>query len=136
MTDARHEAPQPIRALRKGGDIRPRLIEACRALVKIKGKDLPSEVWHDHEWLNGSKDKLSKNRICIKVRQRLIHKTPAQMSEGVHRIVTLPDALRAYQPTMPPARQKHRACPTILEMKRQADLDSGTYVDCTQRRLF
>ncbi|WP_151636878.1 hypothetical protein [Noviherbaspirillum aerium] len=136
MTDAWHEVQQAIRALRKNGDIRQRLIEAYRALVRIKVKNLPSEVRHDHARLIGTIDTRSTERIGAEIRDRVTAMTPAQLSEAVHRIVTLHDALRAYQPAIAPTRQKQAACSALLKKEGQAELDPSTCVDCTQCRLF
>lgn len=136
MTDAWHETQQAIRALRKSGDIRDRLAEAYRALVKIRGKDLPREVRHEHEWLIGPLDVRSTERICADIRDRIAVMTPAQMSEAVHRIVTLHDALRAYQPAMAPTPQRQAACRAQRTREGQAGLDASTDADCAQCRLF
>ncbi|WP_151636861.1 hypothetical protein [Noviherbaspirillum aerium] len=135
MTDAWHETQQAIRALRKSEDIRTRLIEAYRALVKVRGKDLPGEVRQDHKWLIGGIDMRSTERLGSEVRDKVMTMTPAQLSEAVHRIVTLYDALRAYQPVVLPTRQKQAACRTVLRMEGRAE-DSAACVDCTQCRLF
>jgi len=136
MTDAWHETQQAIRALRKGGDIRPRLIEAYRSLVRIRGKDLPNEVRHDHEWLIGAINTRSTERVCAEIRARITAMTPDQLSESVHRIVALHEALGSYQPAMPPTRQKQAACRALREKEGQAASDSNTGVDYSQCRLF
>ncbi|WP_151636870.1 hypothetical protein [Noviherbaspirillum aerium] len=136
MTDAWHEIQHAIRALRKTGDIRHRLIEAYRPLVRIRGKDLPSEVRHDHEWLIGAIDTRSVEHIGAEVRDKVTAMTTAQLSEAVHRISALHEALRAYQSTMPPTRQKQAACRAILRKEGQEELDPSICVDCAQWRLF
>ncbi|MEC4723580.1 hypothetical protein RY831_31050 [Noviherbaspirillum sp. CPCC 100848] len=136
MTDAWHETQQAIRSLRKSGDIRARLTEAYRALVKIRGKDLPGEVRHEHEWLIGWIGVRSNERICADIRDRISAMTPAQLSEAVHRIVALHDALRAYQPAVAPTPQKQAACRAQRAREGQVEFDSSTCVDCTQCRLF
>lgn len=136
MTDAWHEVQQAIRALRKNGDIRQRLIEAYRALVRIKVKHLPSEVRHDHEWLIGTIDTRSAERIGAEIRDRVSTMTAAQLSEAVHRIVTLHQALRAYQPAITPTPQKQAACRALREKAGHAIQDASACVDCTQCRLF
>lgn len=146
MTDAWHEVQQALRALRKNGDIRPRLIEACRALVKIKGKDLPGEVRHDHEWLVHAIDMRSPERVCAEIRDKVAAMTSAQLSEAVHRIVALHDALHAYQPAVMPTRQKQAACRAMRRREEaenqagneaeQAEQGRAACTDCGQCRLF
>lgn len=136
MTDAWHEAQQAIRALRKSGDIRTRLTEAYRTLVKIRGKDLPQEVRHDHEWLVYAIDTRTPDRLCAEIRDKVTAMTPAQLSETVHRIVVLHDALLAYQPAMAPTPQKQAACRAQRAREGQGEIDPITCVDCTQCRLF
>jgi hypothetical protein len=136
MADAWRALQQAIRALRKQGDIRDRLIDAYRPLVKVRSKDLPAEVRHDHEWLIGSIDVRSIEGIGAEIRDVVNRMTPAQLSEAVRRIASLHDALRAYQPVISPTRQKQAACRTILEKEGQVELDPATCVDCTQCRLF
>ncbi|WP_194724398.1 hypothetical protein [Noviherbaspirillum malthae] len=139
MTDAWHEAQQAIRALRKNGEIRPGLIEAYRALVKIRGKDLPGEVRHEHEWLVHGIDTRSPERVCGEIRDKIAAMTPGQLSEAVRRIVSLHDALQAYQPVVAPTRQKQAACRAMRRKEGKAGLEDqgpAACTDCTQCRLF
>lgn len=135
MTDAWHELQQAIRALRKSEDIRVRLIEAYRSLVKIRGKDLPSEARHDHAWLIGSIGTRSNERLHAEIRETVSGMTPAQLSEAVHRIVKLHEALRAYQPVVIPTPQKQAACRAQLSKEGQA-AQATACVDCNQCRLL
>lgn len=136
MADAWRELQQATRALRKQGDIRNKLIDAYRHVVKVKAKDLPAEVRHDHEWLVGSMDLRSAGGISAEIRDVLNHMTPAQLSEAVHRIVSLQNALQAYQPAVLPTRQKQATCRAMRKKAGRAELDPATCVDCTQCRLF
>lgn len=136
MTDAWHEAQQAIRALRKSEDIRARLIEAYRGLVRIRSRDLPGEVRHDLEWLMGSIDVRATEGVCAEIQDTVNRMTPAQMSEAVHRIVSLHDALRAYQPVMPPTRQKQAACRAQWIKAGHSEQALKACVDCSQCQLF
>jgi hypothetical protein len=136
MADAWRELQRAIRALRKQGDIRNRLIDACRPLVKIRSKDLPAEARHDHEWLVGGIDSRSSEGVHAEIRDTVNRMTPAQMSEAVRRIVSLHDALEAYQPAIPPTRQKQAACRALREKEEKPDQGPATCTDCSQCRLF
>lgn len=136
MADAWKELQQAIRALRKSGDIRARLMEAYRSLVKIRGKDLPGEVRHDHEWLIGAIESRPSERMHAEIRGAISGMTPAQLSEAVHRIVKLHDALRAYQPVILPTPQKQAACRALRSREGLAMLDAATCTDCNQCRLL
>lgn len=136
MTDAWHETQQAIRALRKRGDIRYRLIEAYRALVKIRGKDLPNEVRRDHEWLMGATSMQPAARTCAEIYGAVMGMSSGQLSEAVHRIVRLHEALRRYQPVIVPTPQKQAACRALLRREGRTELGSNTCVDCAQCRLF
>jgi hypothetical protein len=132
MADAWRELQQAIRALRKQGEIRGRLIEACRRLVRIRSKDLPAEARHNHEWLIGPMDIRSTEGIGAEIRDVVNRMTPAQLSEAVHRIVALHDVLKTYQPAIPPNRQKQAAYRTQRANEGQKEIDPATYVDCSQ----
>jgi len=102
MADAWHELQRAVRALRKRSEIRLRLIEAYRALARLRQKDLPSEARHHHEWLVGSIDARTNERLHAEIRECIDAMSAAQLSEAVHRIVALHDALKVYQPGVPP----------------------------------
>lgn len=102
MADAWHELQRAVRALRKRGEIRLRLIEAYRALVRLRLKDLPSEARHHHEWLVGSIDARTSERLNAEIRDCIDAMSAAQITEAVHRIVALHDALKVYQPGVSP----------------------------------
>lgn len=135
MTDAWHEAQQAIRALRKDGDIRTRLIEAYRALVKMRGKDLPNEVRHDHGWLIGAIDTRPSIHLHAEIQNAVSSMSPSQLSEAVHRILKLHDSLRAYQPVVVPTPQKLAACRALRSREGQAG-ETMACADCTQCKLF
>jgi hypothetical protein len=103
MADAWHELQRAVRALRKRGEIRLRLIEAYRALVRLRQKDLPSEARHHHQWLVGSIDARTSERLHAEIRDCIDAMNAAQLSEAVHRIVALHDAVKVYQPGVSPA---------------------------------
>jgi hypothetical protein len=129
MADAWRALQQAIRALRKQADIRDRLIEAYRHVVKVRSKDLPAEVRQDHEWLVGPVHTWPTGSPGAEIRDLVNRMTPAQLSEAVHRIVALHDALQTYQPAMPPTRQKQAACRAQQARHTKAEQDGATSVD-------
>ncbi|MEC4722921.1 hypothetical protein RY831_27560 [Noviherbaspirillum sp. CPCC 100848] len=107
MADAWQEVQRAVRALRKQGDIRMRLMEAYRPLLRLRLKDLPSEARHHHEWLVGTIDARTSERLQAEIRDCVDTLSAAQLSEAVHRIVALHEALKVYQPDLPPARKPY-----------------------------
>lgn len=110
MADAWYALQGAIRALRKQGDIRPRLAEAYRALIKLRSKDLPHEVRQDHEWLQTHLYPYSVESTPAEIRTTVEKLSEVQLSEAVRRIVTLYNVVQQYQPPMALTASKRAAC--------------------------
>ncbi len=105
MADAWQELQRTVRALRKPGDIKVRLTEAYRALLRLRLKDLPSEARHHHEWLVGTIDARTSEYLLAEIRDCIEGMSDAQIAEAVHRIVALYEAVKVYQPGLSSTRK-------------------------------
>lgn len=105
MADAWQELQRALRALEKQGDLRMRLMEAFRALVRLRPRDLPSEARHHHEWLVGTIDARISERLQAEIRDCIDTMSAEQLGEAVRRIEALHDALKVYQPGLPASRK-------------------------------
>jgi hypothetical protein len=116
--DAWHALLKAVRALRKEGDIRYRLTEAYRVLAKLRSKDLPHEVRSDYEWLQSHLHPGDVDGLLTEIRTAVSQLSAAQLSEAVHRIATLYEAVEQYQPPTASTTSKRAACSAAKNTER------------------
>lgn len=119
MADAWHALQNAVRTLRKQGDIRYRLTEAYRRLAKLKSKDLPHEVRTHHEWLQNHLHPSAVGSLLAEIRTAVAQLSEAQLSEAVHRIVVLYNAVEQYQPPTASTITKRAACSAAKSPDRE-----------------
>lgn len=124
MADAWYSLQNALRALRKQEDIRSRLVEAYRYLNKVRQKNLPSEARMNHDWLQANLHPRSVESVLTEARTAVDRLSTAQLSEAVHYIVALHNALEKYQPPVLHTVQKRAACgmPNLGGKNKKAQL--------------
>lgn len=110
MADAWRELQHAIRELRKTGEIRDRLFNAYRRLVRLKPKDLPAEAREDFNRLTRHVFICPADELVREIRATVSMLNEAQLSEAVHRLVSLYEAVERYQPPVLVPAKKSVAC--------------------------
>lgn len=87
-----------IRLLASTGDRRDRLQGALNKLIKLKTRDLPSEVATDFESLVGGISRFPVKNIAQEIRAEVEALTDTEVTEAIRKIMAMYDAVAAYQP--------------------------------------
>ncbi len=118
MSYAWHQLQCAVRALSGTCEQRERLITAYNKLVKLKPKDLPSEVAGDFERLVGTIPRFPVKNIAREVKTEVQSLTDAQVSQAFTLIASMHEAVAVYQPRRLPderALLRNRFVPTARE---------------------
>jgi hypothetical protein len=87
-----------IRVLASTGDRRDRLQCAMSKLIKLKARDLPSEVSSDFTSLVSGISRFPVKNINQEIRAEVEALTDTQVTEAINKIMAMYDAVAAYQP--------------------------------------
>ena len=98
MSFAWRQLQSAIRSLTIGGDRRSRLACAYSKLVRLKPRDLPSEVAEDFSRLLERISRYPAKGIGSEVRREVKSMTEAEIDEATQRIMRMYDAVASYQP--------------------------------------
>ena len=98
MSLAWRQLQSAIRTLAAIGDRRDRLHAALNKLIKLKTRDLPSEVADDFTALLGGIARYPAKNIPHELRSEVNRLSDAEVMEGIRKIMRMYDAVAAYQP--------------------------------------
>lgn len=91
-----------VRALSGTSEQRERLITAYNKLVKLRPKDLPSEVAADFDRLVGGIPRYPAKNIAREVKTEVLSLTETQVTQAIAAISSMHEAVSVYQPRRPP----------------------------------
>ena len=98
MSYAWRQLQSAIRSLAGTGDRRDQLQAALGKLIKLKPRDLPSEVMEDFNTLVGGISRFPVRNIPQEIKAEVEALSDAEVMESTRKIKHMHDAVHAYQP--------------------------------------
>ena len=98
MSYAWEQLQSAIRVLAATNDHRDRLHAALGKLIKLKPRDLPSEVADDFTLLVGGISRFPARNIAHEIRTAVEMLTESEVIEAIDRIMRMYNAVATYQP--------------------------------------
>jgi len=98
MSYAWRQLQSAMRVLAGTGDRRDRLHAALGKLIKLKARDLPSEVANDFNALTEGIARFPVKNIPHEIRCEVDRLSDAEVMDGIRKIMRMYDAVAAYQP--------------------------------------
>lgn len=98
MSYAWRQLQSAIRTLAGTTDRRDRLAGAYGKLIKLRSKDLPSEVADDHARLLRRISRFPVKNITHEIRLEVDALSDEEVTDAIHTIMAMYDAVSAYQP--------------------------------------